>query len=209
MYLDLTNRQIKILEFIKDRLDQKGYPPSLREICSAVDLKSTSTTHSHLNKLEKLGYIKRDPSKPRAIEIVENESINENILGLNQEIIELPVIDIIFKPELKEITTEIIKLPASFITGKDNFIFKVKDDNLIEIGVLKDDLVIIDKSSEIENGKMVLAIVKGNETILATYYNLESKIELRPKNCIRNSVILNKEDVIIIGQIKGNMRVIK
>lgn len=207
--INLSKNQNKILESIRWKIKEFGYPPSVREICAITNIRSTSTVHFHMNKLEELGYIKRDSSKPRAIEIIENESINENILGLNQEIIELPVIDIIFKPELKEITTEIIKLPASFITGKDNFIFKVKDDNLIEIGVLKDDLVIIDKSSEIENGKIVLAIVKGNETILATYYNLESKIELRPKNFIRNSVILNKEDVMIIGQIKGNLRVIK
>ena len=206
--INLSKNQNKILESIRWKIKEFGYPPSVREICAITNIRSTSTVHFHMNKLEELGYIKRDSSKPRAIEIIENE-INENILGLNQEIIELPVIDIIFKPELKEITTEIIKLPASFITGKDNFIFKVKDDNLIEIGVLKDDLVIIDKSSEIENGKIVLAIVKGNETILATYYNLESKIELRPKNFIRNSVILNKEDVMIIGQIKGNLRVIK
>lgn len=207
--INLSKNQNKILESIRWKIKEFGYPPSVREICAITNIRSTSTVHFHMNKLEELGYIKRDSSKPRAIEIIENESINENILGLNQEIIELPVIDIIFKPELKEITTEIIKLPASFITGKDNFIFKVKDDNLIEIGVLKDDLVIIDKSSEIENGKIVLAIVKGNETILAAYYNLESKIELRPKNFIRNSVILNKEDVMIIGQIKGNLRVIK
>lgn len=207
--INLSKNQNKILESIRWKIKKFGYPPSVREICAITNIRSTSTVHLHMNKLEELGYIKRDPYKPRAIEIIENESINENILGLNQEIIELPVIDIIFQPELKEITTEIIKLPANFITGKDNFIFKVKDDNLIEIGVLKDDLVIIDKSSEIENGKIVLAIVKENETILARYYKIENQIELRPENCFYDPLVLDLEDVKLIGQIKGNMRVIK
>lgn len=207
--INLSKNQTKILESIRSKIKECGYPPSVREICALADIRSTSTVHFHMNKLEKLGYIKRDPSKPRAIEIIDNENINENVLGLNQEIIELPVVDITFKPELEEITTETIKLPANFILGRDNFIFKVKDDNLIEIGILKDDLVIIDKSSKIKNGKIVLAIVKGNKAILARYYDLENKIELRPQNCIYASLLLNKEDVNVIGQIKGNMRVIK
>lgn len=207
--INLSENQNKILKSIRWKIKQFGYPPSVREICALADIRSTSTVHFHMNKLEKLGYIKRDPSKPRAIEIIENENINENILGLNQEIIELPVIDIIFKPELEEITIEVIKLPANLILGRDNFIFKVKDDNLIEIGVLKDDLVIIDKSSEIEDGKIVLAAIKGNETILARYYDLENKIELRPENNFYKPLVLDLEDVKIIGEIKGNMRVIK
>ncbi|MDU6115929.1 MAG: transcriptional repressor LexA [Paeniclostridium sordellii] len=207
--INLSENQNKILKSIRWKIKEFGYPPSVREICALADIRSTSTVHFHMNKLEKLGYIKRDPSKPRAIEIIENENINENILGLNQEIIELPVIDIIFTPELEEITIEVIKLPANLILGRDNFIFKVKDDNLIEIGVLKDDLVIIDKSSEIEDGKIVLAAIKGNETILARYYNLENKIELRPENNFYKPLVLDLEDVKIIGEIKGNMRVIK
>lgn len=207
--INLSKNQNKILKSIRWKIKEFGYPPSVREICALTDIRSTSTVHFHMNKLEKLGYIKRDPSKPRAIEIIENENANENMLGLNQEIMELPVIDITFKPELKEITIETIKLPASFILGRDNFIFKVKDDNLIDIGVLKDDLVIIDKSSKIENEKVVLAIVKGNKAILARYYDLENKIELRPQNCIYAPLFLNKEDVNVIGKIKGNMRVIK
>lgn len=200
----LSQNQTKILESIKWGVRSKGYPPSVREICGITGIKSTSTVHFHMNKLEKLGYIKRDTSKPRAIEIIENE----NILGLNQEVIELPVIEIKFKPELKEITTETIKLPANLILGRDNFVFKVKDDNLIDIGVLKDDLVIIDKTSKIENGKIVLAIVRGSETILARYYKIKNKIELRPENSFYDSLVLNLEDVKLMGQIKGNMRVI-
>lgn len=207
--INLSENQNKILKSIRWKIKEFGYPPSVREICALADIRSTSTVHFHMNKLEKLGYIKRDPSKPRAIEIIEHENINENILGLNQEIIELPVIDIIFKPELEKITIEVIKLPANLILGRDNFIFKVKDDNLIEIGVLKDDLVIIDKSSGIEDGKIVLAAIKGNETILARYYDLENKIELRPENNFYKPLVLDLEDVKIIGEIKGNMRVIK
>ncbi|CEQ00301.1 SOS regulatory protein [[Clostridium] sordellii] len=204
--INLSHNQTKILESIKCKIKSKGYPPSVREICGITGIKSTSTVHFHMNKLEEFGLIKRDPTKPRAIEIIENE--NKNILGLNQEIIELPVIEIKFKPELKEIITETIKLPANFILGRDNFVFKVKDDNLIDIGVLKDDLVIIDKTNKIENGKIVLAIVRESETILARYYKIKNKIELRPENSFYDSLVLNLEDIKLIGQIKGNMRVI-
>ena len=91
MDLDLTNKQIMILNFIKDQLTLKGYPPSVREICAAVDLRSTSTVHSHLNKLEKLGYIRRDATKPRAIEVLDGNK-GESVNGLNQEVLHLPVI---------------------------------------------------------------------------------------------------------------------
>ena len=204
--INLSHNQTKILESIKWKIKSKGYPPSVREICGITGIKSTSTVHFHMNKLEEFGLIKRDHTKPRAIEIIENK--NKNILGLNQEIIELPVIEIKFKPELKEIITETIKLPSNFILGRDNFVFKVKDDNLIDIGVLKDDLVIIDKTNKIENGKIVLAIVRDSETILARYYKIKNKIELRPENSFYDSLVLNLEDIKLIGQIKGNMRVI-
>ncbi|MDU4936660.1 MAG: helix-turn-helix domain-containing protein, partial [Peptostreptococcaceae bacterium] len=91
MYLDLSDKQVLVLEFIKEQLMAKGYPPSVREICTAVNIKSTSTVHGYLNKLEKLGYIRRDPTKPRAIEVLDGNS-NPNVSGLNQEIINLPLV---------------------------------------------------------------------------------------------------------------------
>jgi repressor LexA len=209
MYLDLTNRQIKILNFIKDKLSEKGYPPSVREICSAVDLKSTSTTHSHLNKLEKLGYIKRDPSKPRAIEVLENYD-DEYIPGLNQEIIELPIIEFIKKDlELEESIVDTLKLPSDLVIGKENFIFKVKDDRLIEIGVLKNDYVIVDKTKEVKNNKIILTMIDEDEVILARYFDYGESIELKPENCFYDPLILNKKNINIIGRVTGNFRVIK
>ena len=117
MYLDLTEKQVLILEFIKSQIILKGYPPAVREICTAVGLRSTSTVHSHLNKLEKLGYIRKDPTKPRAIEVLERSKVND-VSGANQEIIELPLVGQITAGEpilAQQNIEEYIPFPASLV----------------------------------------------------------------------------------------------
>lgn len=209
MYLDLTNKQIRILEFIKYELTQKGYPPSVREICAAVNLSSTSTVHSHLNKLEKLGYIKRDPTKPRAIEVLSND-INQDIHGLNQEIIELPVIEFLkHEKGFNETIVDNIKLPANLVIGKDNFIFKLSDNSLIEAGVLKDDYIIVDRCNVAKNGSIIIGINNNNKLILARYFKNEKDIELKFQDESNDIAFLSKNTFKLIGKIKGNFRVIK
>lgn len=205
--LNLSENQIKILKTIKQKVDNQGYPPSVREICCITGIKSTSTVHSNMNKLEELGFIKRDPTKPRAIEIL--NYIEEDIPGLNQEIIELPVVEFLTMDSgIEENIIETIKLPSSLVAGKDNFICKVKDNKLIEIGVLKNDYVIVDRSNRIKNGKIVMAITN-NETILGRYFKNEDKIKLEFENCSYDPLILKQKDFNIIGQVRGNLRVIK
>lgn len=205
--LNLSENQIKILKTIKQKVDNQGYPPSVREICCITGIKSTSTVHSNMNKLEELGFIKRDPTKPRAIEIL--NYIEEDIPGLNQEIIELPVVEFLTMDSgIEENIIETIKLPSSLVVGKDNFICKVKDNKLIEIGVLKNDYVIVDRSNSIKNGKIVMAITN-NETILGRYFKNEDKIKLEFENCSYDPLILKQKDFDIIGQVRGNLRVIK
>ena len=119
----LTNKQLMILEFIKEQLLSKGYPPSVREICQAVGLKSTSTVHSHLNKLEKLGYIRRDPTKPRAIEILDGGNVFVNNNNTMQEMINLPLVGQVTAGEpilAQQNIQEYIPLPAQLIKGNDS-----------------------------------------------------------------------------------------
>ncbi|OSB12098.1 transcriptional repressor LexA [Paraclostridium bifermentans] len=211
MYLDLTNKQILILEFIKDQLTQKGYPPSVREICAAVDLRSTSTVHSHLNKLEKLGYIRRDATKPRAIEVLDSNK-GEGVNGLNQEVLHLPVIgqitagDPIFAEQNIE---EYIPLPANFIVGKDNFILKVKGESMINAGILDGDYVIVDKANTAYNSQIVVALVREDSATVKRFFKEENHIRLQPENEFMEPIILDPSEVSILGHVRGVFRVIK
>lgn len=206
--LELNKSQTKILETIKLKINKYGYPPSVREICDAVGLSSTSTVHSHMNKLEKLGYIKRDPSKPRAIEVLSNDI--QNIQGLNQEIIELPVIELLNnKFGIEECIVDSIKLPSNFIIGKDNFIFKLNDNSLIEAGVLKNDYIVIDRCNVAENGNLIMCIINDNELTLGRYFKNGNNIELKFQDRSNSIAFLNKNKVKLIGKIKANFRVIK
>lgn len=206
MYLDLTNKQIKILEFIKDRFSQKGYPPTIREVCSYIGLKSTSTVHSHLNKLEELGYIKRDPTKPRAIELLERES---NLSNTNQEIIELPVIEFFENGMcIEENIVDTMKLPSNMILGKDNFIYKSLDDKLIDIGILKGDCIIVDRTKYINNGKLFIGKAN-NKIIIGKYFKNGNNIEIQFENIFLEPLIVNIYELEIIGQIRGYFRIIQ
>ena len=157
MYLDLSPKQILILEFIKEQIALKGYPPSVRETCDAVGLKSTSTVHSHLNKLEKYGYIRRDATKPRAIEVLDG-----NKTSFNHEVLNLPLVGQVTagQPILaEENVEEYIPFPANFIKGNDNFVLKVKGDSMINAGILNGDYVIVDKKNTSSNGEIAVALI--------------------------------------------------
>lgn len=207
--INLSKNQNKILESIMWKIKEFGYPPSVREICALTDIRSTSTVHFHMNRLEELGYIKRDSTKPRAIEVLKND-INLCIPGLNQEIIELPVIEFLkSKIGLKENIVETIKLPANFVIGTDNFIFKLNDNNLIEVGVLKDDYIIVDRCNVAKNGSVIIGIINDNKVILGRYFKNEEDIEIKFQDESNDTLLLNKNTFKLIGKIRGNFRVIK
>lgn len=204
--INLSQNQTKILESIKWEIKSKGYPPSVREICGITGIKSTSTVHFHMNKLEKLGLIKRDPTKPRAIEILEEENF---IPGLNQEIIELPIIEFLKDElEIKENISETIKLPSSLVLGKDNFIHRVMDNKLIEIGVFKNDYIIVDRTNRVDNGKLVIGI-SNNEVILGKYFKNKDNTVLQFANSFYDPLILESNEFKVVGQIKGYFGIIK
>lgn len=210
MYLDLSNKQILILEFIKEQIALKGYPPAVREICDAVGLKSTSTVHSHLNKLEKLGYIRKDPTKPRAIEVLDQ---NKPVLmsQFSQEILNLPLVGQITAGEpilAEQNVEEHIPLPINLVKGKDNFILKVKGDSMINAGILNGDYVIVDKTSIASNAQIVVALIHKEYATVKTFYKEEDKIRLQPENDFMDPIILNLKDVEVIGVVTGVFRVL-
>lgn len=203
MYSDLTNKQKLILEYIKEQQSEKGYPPSVREMCNYVGLKSTSTVHSHLKTLEELGYIRRDPTKPRAIEVL--DSINE----INQEIISIPVIGQITAGEpilAQQNIEEYIPLPASLVKGNNNFILKVKGESMINAGILNKDYVIIDKTNYAENSQIVVALINGEHATVKRFFKEGNMVRLQPENEFMDPIILNEKSVEIIGVVKGVFR---
>ncbi|AUN12784.1 transcriptional repressor LexA [Paraclostridium sordellii] len=209
MYLDLTNKQIKIIKHIKDMLTQKGYPPTIRELCQHVGVNSTSHVHSNLNKLEKLGYIKRDPSKPRAIELLEKENFSN---GLHQEVIDLPVIkqNIAVKPiDSDDNIEEYMKLPSNLVIGKESFIMKVNDKSMVNVGILEDDYIIVDKSYNKLNSNIVVLVVD-NKIIIRRFFSQEDGyIRLESENECIDDIRVHKSKADILGVVRGNFRVIK
>lgn len=204
MYSNLSNKQKLILEFIKEQQSEKGYPPSVREICEHVRLKSTSTVHSHLKTLEELGYIRRDPTKPRAIEI-----LSDNNSNINQEIIHIPVIGQITagQPILaQQNLEEYIPLPASLVKGNDNFILKVKGESMIGAGILNKDYVIVDRTNYAENSQIVVALINGEHATVKRFYKDGNMVRLQPENEFMDPLILNEKSVEIIGVVKGVFR---
>lgn len=211
MYLDLSSKQIMILEFIKEQNMLKGYPPSVREICTAVGLKSTSTVHSHLNKLEKQGYIRRDPTKPRAIEVLGGDRFDQ-ASGLNQEILNLPLVGQITAGEpilAEQNIEEYIPLPSTLVKGKDNFVLKVKGESMMNAGILDGDYVVVDKTSTATNSQIVVALVNKDSATVKRFFREDDHIRLQPENDFMEPIILENSQVDIIGIVTGVFRVIK
>ena len=208
---ELSNKQLMILEFIKEQLLAKGYPPSVREICQAVGLKSTSTVHSHLNKLEKLGYIRRDPTKPRAIEILDGGNVfaNNNNTGM-QEMINLPLVGQVTAGEpilAQQNIQEYIPLPAQLIKGTDTFLLKVKGESMINAGILDNDYVVVDKGATASNSQIVVALVNKESATVKRFFKEGNNVRLQPENDFMDPIILNERDVEIVGTVTGVFRV--
>ena len=208
---ELSNKQLMILEFIKEQLLSKGYPPSVREICKAVGLKSTSTVHSHLNKLEKLGYIRRDPTKPRAIEILDGGNVfASNNNTVMQEMINLPLVGQVTAGEpilAQQNIQEYIPLPAQLIKGTDNFLLKVKGESMINAGILDNDYVVVDKGATASNSQIVVALVNKESATVKRFFKEGNNVRLQPENDFMDPIILNERDVEIVGTVTGVFRV--
>ena len=195
----LTPKQEEILNFIKQEILAKGYPPSVREICEAVTLKSTSSVHAHLESLERKGYIRKDPTKPRTIEVVD-DSFNV----LRSEIISIPMIGRVAAgvPLLAEENIEgYFPIPAEFMPNNEAFILTVHGNSMVNIGILDGDMIIVERKSTASNGEIVVALVADT---VKRFYKEDGYIRLQPENDTMEPLIVN--DCEIIGKVIGVYR---
>ena len=197
----ITDKQREILEYIKEMILKKGYPPAVREICEAVHLKSTSSVHSHLESLEKNGYIRRDPTKPRTIEI-----LDDDFALTRRELVNVPVIGTVAAgvPILAEQNIEdYLPIPAEILPNKEVFMLKVKGNSMIEAGIYNGDKVIVAKQPNAENGDKVVSLVDDSATV-KTFYKENGHFRLQPENSSMDPIILDQ--VEILGKVIGLFR---
>ncbi len=201
-YGKITAKQQEILEYIKEEILSKGYPPAVREICEAVHLKSTSSVHSHLETLEKNGYIRRDPTKPRAIEICD-----DSFQMVRTETVSLPVVGTVAAgvPLLaEENITQYFPVPADMIPkGEPSFVLKVKGDSMINAGILNGDQIFVQTCHTARNGDMVVALIDDSATV-KTFYKEDGHIRLQPENDEMEPILVN--DCQILGKVYGVFR---
>lgn len=200
-YGKISSKQQEILEYIKQEILNKGYPPAVREICEAVHLKSTSSVHSHLETLEKNGYIRRDPTKPRAIEI-----IDDNFNLTRREVVNVPILGQVAagQPLLAvENIENYFPIPTEFMPNAETFMLKVKGDSMINAGIFNGDKILVQKQSDAQNGDIVVALVDDSATI-KTFYKENGHYRLQPENDTMDPIIVN--ECSILGKVFGIMR---
>ncbi len=200
-YGKISSKQQEILDYLKAQIISRGYPPAVREICEAVNLKSTSSVHSHLETLEKNGYIRRDPSKPRAIEIVDDEF---NLT--RRELVNVPIVGTVTagQPILAvENIDGYFPIPTEYMPNEQTFMLKVKGDSMINAGIYNGDQIIVKKQTAAENGDFVVALIDDSVTV-KTFYKEKGHYRLQPENDFMEPIIV--EDVQILGIVIGLFR---
>lgn len=203
-YEDLSNIQLKILTFIKKQITEKGYPPSVREMCKATGLSSTSSVHAHLKTLEKKGYIIKGNNKMRAIELVDVE--NQFSDFQKKEVIHLPIVGNVAAGEpilATENIEDIMPVPVNMIGADESYILKVKGDSMIEVGIMNGDYIVVNKQNSANNGDIVVALIDDSATV-KTFYKEKDFIRLQPENSTMSPIIV--KDPYILGIVKGVIR---
>ena len=200
-YRKISKKQLEILEYIKSEILRIGYPPAVREICEAVNLKSTSSVHSHLETLEKNGYIRRDPTKPRAIEI-----IDDTFNLTRREMVNVPIVGQVAAGEpilAEQNITNYFPIPIEFMPNNETFLLTVKGESMINAGILDGDMVLVESTSVASNGEMVVALVDDSATV-KTFYKEEGIYRLQPENDTMEPIIVS--EVEILGKVIGVFR---
>ena len=200
-YGKISAKQKEILEFIKNEIINRGYPPSVREICEAVNLRSTSSVFSHLNTLEKNGYIRRDPTKPRAIEI-----LDDNFNLTRREMTNIPVIGTVAAGQPLLAVSNIdayFPIPSEYVPNKESFMLRVKGNSMVNVGILNGDTIMVERCNTAENGDMVVALVDDSATV-KTFYKEDGHIRLQPENDTMDPIIVS--DCQILGKVFGVLR---
>lgn len=200
-YGKITGKQSEILEYIKKEILDRGYPPAVREICEAVHLKSTSSVHSHLETLEKNGYIRRDPTKPRAIEIMD-----DSFQMVRNEMTSIPIVGTVAAgtPILaEENISGYFPLPVDMVPNAESFVLQVKGDSMINVGIFSGDNIFVERCNTARNGEIVVALVDDSATV-KTFYKENGHYRLQPENDDMDPIIV--EQVEILGRVYGVLR---
>ena len=200
----ISKKQLEILEYIKSQILERGFPPAVREICEAVNLKSTSSVHSHLETLEKNGYIRRDPTKPRAIEILD-DSFNLT----RREMVNVPIVGQVAAGEpilAQENIEDYFPIPVEHMPNKQTYMLRVKGESMVNAGILDGDMVLVEQTSTASNGDMVVALIDDGATV-KTFYKEEGIFRLQPENDSMDPIIV--KEVSILGKVIGVFRFFK
>ena len=200
-YGKITDKQQEILDYMKSQIINRGFPPSVREICEAVNLKSTSSVHSHLESLEKNGYIRRDPSKPRAIEIV------DDCYNLTRrELVNVPMVGTVTagQPILAVENIEgYFPIPMEYMPNHETFMLRVKGESMINAGIFDGDQILVQKQNTANNGDFVVALIEDSVTV-KTFYKENGYFRLQPENDTMDPITV--DDVSILGKVIGLFR---
>lgn len=214
----LKEREQRILSYMKDEIRTKGYPPTVREICAAIGIKSTSTAHKDIESLVRQGYLVKDPSKPRALMVVDPNA-GKNIPAASPasfpgalertDVVDVPIIGRVAAgtPILaKENQEGSFPLPAQYATGGVNYMLRVKGESMIEAGILDGDLILVRQQETASNGEIVVAMIDGfeSEATVKTFYNEGDHIRLQPENHTMSPILV--KDVKILGKVRGVFR---
>jgi len=197
----LTSREQSILDYIRQKIEESGYPPTVREICNAVGLRSTSTVHNYLGRLEKLGVIKRDPASSRAIELTEDMSWR------HKKLLPTPVVGAVRAGDpiiADERVETVLPLPAELIGSQNCFILTVRGDSMINAGIMEGDLLIVAQQDTARNGEIVVALVGHDDATVKRFYREADHIRLQPENDAYQPIIA--KEVIILGKVVGLYR---
>ena len=203
MYEDLNQKQVEILLYIKSEIQRQGYPPSVRDICKGVGLKSTSTVHGYLEKLEAQGYIRKDPTKPRAIEILER---HDNELLISKKTMDVPILGKVTAGEpilAVENIEDTYPVPLELVEGHDVFMLKIQGESMIDAGILDGDLVLVKKQSSASNGDIVVALLEDEATV-KKFYKEKDVVRLQPANQFMSPILTT--DVAVLGKVIGLYR---
>ena len=192
-----AQNQQKILDFIKKEIEQKGYPPSVREICAGVGLKSTSTVHAHLNHLEQQGLIRRDSTKPRALEVIDGtQSRGRSVPLVGRVTAGLPILAI-------ENIEEYLTLPQEMLGYDDLFCLRVQGESMVDVGILDGDIIVVREQSDAENGEIVVAMIDDEATVKRIYYE-KKQVRLQPEN--RTMAPIYAGHVQVLGKVVALFR---
>ena len=198
---NITAKQQQVLDYIKDEILKRGYPPAVREICEAVGLRSTSSVHAHLESLEKKGYIRRDPTKPRAIEICD-----DSFQTVRREMTSVPIVGTVAagQPLLAQQNIEgYFPIPMEYAPNAESFVLKVKGDSMINAGIFDGDQIFVERCSTARNGEIVVALVDDSATV-KTFYKENGHYRLQPENDTMEPIILDSCE--ILGRVYGVFR---